>query len=67
MAHTDRIETREVREARLAYERALLEEGLADLDAGRSLSGDALDEWLDAFVGVGELPSPQSLREAARR
>jgi hypothetical protein len=56
-----------VREARLAYERALLDEGRADLDAGRSLSGPALDRWLEAFIGDGELPSPASLRAATRR
>jgi hypothetical protein len=67
MARTKQQETPAVREARLGYERALLDEGRADLDAGRCLSGDALEAWLDAFAGDGELPSPEKLRAAARR
>ena len=64
MARTNQIESPAVREARLAYERALLDEGRADLAAGRSLTGEALEEWLEALVGDGELPSPEALRAA---
>jgi hypothetical protein len=66
MTRTNRAETLAVREARLAYERALLDEGRADLAAGRSLSGEALEVWLEAFAGDGELPSPEALRAARR-
>ncbi len=67
MAHPKRSEASAVRDARLAYERALIDEGRADLAAGRSLSGDALDVWLDAFVGEGELPAPEALRKSLRK
>jgi hypothetical protein len=67
MARTTRQESPAVRDARLAYERALLDEGRASLDAGRSLSGEALEIWLDAFVGEGDLPRPEDLRAATRR
>jgi predicted transcriptional regulator len=67
MANADRVETPAVRDARLAYERALLDEGRADLDAGRSLTGEGLETWLEAFVGDGELPTPAAIRTASRR
>jgi len=44
------------RKARLAREAALLEEGRADLRAGRSLSGEALDAWLEDLDREEELP-----------
>lgn len=63
MAQPNQLETPAEREARLAHERALLEEGYAAHAAGRFLRGEALDEWLAAFVGEGELPSPEELRK----
>jgi hypothetical protein len=66
MAQTKQIETSVEREARLAHERALLAKADVDLAAGRYLTGDALEEWLDAFVGDGELPSPETLRARQR-
>jgi hypothetical protein len=62
MAQTRQLETPAEREARLARERAMLAEADADLAAGRYLAGPALEEWLDAFVGEGDLPSPKELR-----
>lgn len=62
MAQANQLETPAERESRLAQERALLEEGDAAYKDGRSLSGEALTEWLAAFVGEGELPSPDALR-----
>jgi hypothetical protein len=62
MAQPNQLETPGEREARIARERVMLDEARAAHQAGRSLSGDALDEWLAAFVGDGELPSPAALR-----
>jgi hypothetical protein len=62
MAQTNQLETPSEREARLAHERAMLAEADADLAAGRYLTGAALEEWLDAFVGEGDLPLPDALR-----
>jgi len=67
MAHADRLETPDVRDVRLAYERALLDEGRADFDAGRGLSGEGLETWLDAFVGDGELPAPEAIGAVSGR
>jgi hypothetical protein len=66
MTQTKLSETLAEREERLAYERAMLAEADADLAAGRYLAGAALDEWLEAFVGEGELPSPETLRARHR-
>lgn len=44
------------RKVRLAREAALLEEGRADLRAGRSLSGEALDVWLEDLDREEQLP-----------
>jgi hypothetical protein len=62
MAQTKQLEIPAEREARLAYEREMLIEADADLAAGRYLTGPALEEWLDALVGDGELPSLEELR-----
>ena len=66
MTQTKQSETPAEREDRLAHERAMLAEADADLAAGRYLAGTALDEWLQAFVGEGELPSPEALRARHR-
>jgi hypothetical protein len=63
MAQTNQLETPTEREARLAHERALLEEGYAAYRAGRFIRGEALDEWLAALAGDGELPSLEELHE----
>ncbi len=62
MAQTNPLETGAERENRLARERVMLAEADADLAAGRYLTGAALEEWLDAFVGEGALPSAEELR-----
>jgi hypothetical protein len=67
MAQTNQVETSVEREARLAHEWALLAEADADLAAGRYLTGDALEEWLNAFVGDGEQPSPEALYARRQR
>lgn len=46
------------REARRAREAALLEEGRADIRAGRCLSGDDLEAWLDGVDAAQEPPIP---------
>jgi hypothetical protein len=56
------FETEAQRQARLVEEQAMLAEADADLAAGRYLTDAALEEWLDAFAGEGELPSPEVLR-----
>jgi hypothetical protein len=66
MAHAKQIETSIEQEARLAQERVLLAEADADLAAGRYLTGEALEEWLDAFAGDGNLPSAEALRARQR-
>ena len=43
-------ETEAERTARLARERALLDEGFEDIRAGRALTGADLDAWLDRFA-----------------
>ncbi len=43
-------ETESERAVRLARERILLEQGFADIRAGRSLTGAELDAWLERFV-----------------
>lgn len=58
MAHEKKVEMAAEREARLAYEWALLAQADADLAAGRYLTGEDLEEWLDAFIGDGELAKP---------
>ena len=63
MDQPNELETPAEQEARLAHERALLEEGYAAYRAGRFLRGEALDEWLAAFAGNRELPSLEELHE----
>ena len=63
MSQTNQLETPMEWEARLGRERVMLAEADADLAAGRYLTGSALEEWLDAFVGEGDLPSPEELRD----
>jgi hypothetical protein len=62
MAQINQLETPAERDARLARERVMLDEARAAYASGRYLSGEALDEWLAAFVGEGELPEPEALR-----
>jgi hypothetical protein len=63
MAQPDQLETPVDREARIAAERAMLDDARAAYKAGRYLGGEALDEWLAAFFGGKELPSPEALRQ----
>lgn len=49
------------RKARLAREAELLEEGRADIRAGRCLSGDALETWLDRLDTAQEPSVPGRL------
>ena len=63
MAQPNQLETPAEREARLAHERALLEEGYAAYKAGRFLRGEALDEWLAALADNRELPSLEELHK----
>jgi hypothetical protein len=63
MAQPNQLETPAERDARLAHERALLEEGYAAYKAGHFLRGEALDEWLAALASDRELPSLEQLHE----
>jgi predicted aminopeptidase len=63
MAQPNQLETPADREARIAAERAMLDEARASYKAGRYLGGEALDEWLAAFFGGADLPSPDALRQ----
>jgi len=49
-------ETPEGRASRMKRERAMLAEAEAELAAGKGVSGEALERWLEAFVGEGDLP-----------
>ncbi len=46
------------RETRLAREAVLLEEGRADIRAGRCISGADVDAWLEGLDGDHELHVP---------
>lgn len=55
-----RTETEAERAARLAHERALLEEAYEDVRAGRVIADDEVDAWLDRFVRGEPLPIPDA-------
>ncbi len=48
------------RTARLAWERACIDEALADSAAGRTVSLERFNAWVDALGTSHELPLPQS-------
>lgn len=48
------------REDRLRREREMLARGIAQLEAGQGLTGEALDAWLDALESGEELPLQQA-------
>lgn len=51
-------ETVAARAARLAHERALLDEAREDVRAGRVIADEDVDAWLDRFVRDEPLPMP---------
>ncbi|TVR06106.1 MAG: hypothetical protein EA385_16860 [Salinarimonadaceae bacterium] len=53
-------ETEAEKLARVAYERALIEEARADLDAGRVVRGDEAEAALEAFVRGEPLQIPDA-------
>ena len=55
------------RKARLAREAELLDEGRADIRAGRSLSGEALDKWLEDLHPAQEAPATGRSRRRTSR
>jgi len=55
-----RSETEAERTARLARERALLEEAREDVRAGRVIAADDVDAWLDRFTSGELLPLPEA-------
>lgn len=60
-------ETRAERQARLAYERALLDEARADVAAGRVVEGDEAEAIIDAFLRGEPLPIPDVKASPRRR
>jgi predicted transcriptional regulator len=40
--------------------REAIREGLEDVDAGRTVTMDAMDQWLDSLDASSELPSPKT-------
>jgi hypothetical protein len=59
---TPQAETEAEHAARLARERALLNEGFEDIRAGRALTGAELDAWLNRFAQG--LPPASPTRDA---
>jgi predicted transcriptional regulator len=55
-------ETEEHRRRRLACESKLIDEGLASIAAGRVVSEEAFDAWIDSIGTDRELPPPRSGR-----
>ena len=55
-----RTETEAERAARLAHERALLDEAREDVRAGRFIADAEVDAWLDRFVRGESLPMPEA-------
>jgi predicted transcriptional regulator len=51
-------ETADQKSARLVRERALIDEGLADIRAGRVIDFEDLDRWLDILDKDSEAPFP---------
>jgi predicted transcriptional regulator len=41
-------------------EREAIREGLEDVDAGRTVTMDAMDQWLDSLDTSSELPTPKA-------
>lgn len=59
-------ETAGEREARLAHERALIEEAEAEIAAGYGIAGDDARELLEAFAEGREFPIPVSSKSENR-
>ena len=58
--HQGETETEAERAARLAHERALLDEAREDVRAGRVIADEDVDAWLDRFVRGEPLPMPET-------
>ena len=58
----DRPETAEARRSRLAREAVMIAEAEADVTAGRTVSLEAVEAWIDSLGTDHELPVPRSGR-----
>ncbi|CAN7491787.1 CopG family transcriptional regulator [Caballeronia sp. LjRoot31] len=50
----------EVKRRANELEREAIREGLGDVDAGRTVTMDAMDQWLDSLDTSSELPTPKA-------
>ncbi|WP_213768766.1 CopG family transcriptional regulator [Caballeronia sp. dw_19] len=50
----------EVKRRANELEREAIREGLEDVDAGRTVTMDAMDQWLDSLDTSSELPTPKA-------
>jgi predicted transcriptional regulator len=55
-------ESAEARQQRLAYEAARIDQALASAAAGRTVSLEAVEAWIDSLGTDHELPVPRSGR-----
>ncbi len=60
--HTPGPETEAERQARIAWEAARIAEADASIAAGRTVSEEAVDAWIDSLGTEHELPAPRSRR-----
>jgi hypothetical protein len=60
-------ETEAEREARIRYERALIEKGEAEIEAGLGLDWEVVEAWLDELERNPDAPLPQASQRAADR
>jgi predicted transcriptional regulator len=55
----DRPETAEARRQRLAWEAEQIDQAMADVAAGRLISLEAVEAWVDSWGTDHELPPPK--------
>jgi predicted transcriptional regulator len=60
-------ETDAEREARIRYERALIEKGEAEIEAGLGLDWDLVEAWLDELEQNPDAPLPIPSQRTADR
>ena len=55
----DRPETAEARRLRIAWEAEQIDQAMADVAAGRLISLEAVEAWVDSWDTENELPAPR--------
>jgi len=60
--HSPRSEIEAARQRRIAYEAELIAEARASAAAGRVVSSEEVDAWIDSLGTDNELPAPKSGR-----